>query len=169
MTGVTVRAIRRALVTAALVLAAAGAGSAQPAPPPAPPPPPPVIPDLRGTWTGEWAGRPFTLVLTEQTPDMPEAGLYVGPWQMAGARGPGVRGFLTYAAGADRISTDVRGGIGLAGPVVVLVLRAHPPSGYQSLWLRLAPDGRLVGEGRSDFAWGPTGSATLARTAAPRS
>jgi hypothetical protein len=130
--------------------------------PPAPAASPGGSADLLGTWTGTWGGTPLTVVIREHT-DAGRGGVYLGPWQVAGDRRPGVSGIMTYAVRGAEVSTRVQGWLADTGRLT-LYLEAAPPDGRQELRLNVG-DGRLSGTGESSFRWGPQGTVDLTRTA----
>jgi hypothetical protein len=146
--------VRRLVGTAALVLALASCETVAPVSPG-------PVPDVRGTWTGTWAGAPMTLVIREQEDGGPGGGLHVGSWQVLGRTGPTVAGVMTFTLLGSPVSTAVHGRLGDGGGVRLL-LEATPSDGRQELVLRL-DDGRLAGTGTSSFGWGPQGAVELTR------
>lgn len=149
--------MRRALA-AGLVLLAAGCATLPPPPPPLPPGA--LRPELRGTWSGTWAGAPVSLVVTEQDDYAMPAGVLIGPWSLAGRR-PGVGGVLTFSLRGQQTSANARGWLGGAARAPALVVVAEVADGTVALDLRAEPDGRLRGVGTSSFAWGPRGPVEL--------
>ena len=148
-----------------ILVAAAGCESARSS---APPPPVAYEPvgELMGTWTGTWGGTPLTLVIAEHTEGAPYSGLYFGPWLIAGGRYPGVAGVLSYARQGTPTSVRFQGWLYSSRPFTLLVL-AEPLDGQLHLRLRGAGAGELIGEGQSEFRWGPQGRIELTRR--PRS
>jgi hypothetical protein len=142
----------------ALVLVLAGCASGEPVAPPAV-----SAPDLRGSWTGTWGGKPCALLLTQQTIGPGESSVMLGPWQLFGDRYPTVTGVLTSTIQGEQVSTHVDGQVGQAGGGFVLMLRARAGAGDQRLTLRLVAGDRLQGSGDSQFRWGPQGPAQLTR------
>jgi hypothetical protein len=131
-----------------------------------PPPPPPgtAVPDLRGTWTGTWAGAPVTLVIAEQVEEGPGAGgLYVGTAHVLGERQPTLAGVLTFTDPTGPTTTHARGWVGAEGRRLRLLVVGTPGAGDIALDLALEPDGQLTGTGWSAFRWGPRGPVTLTR------
>jgi hypothetical protein len=125
-------------------------------------------PDVRGTWTGTWAGRPVSVVVIEQRDIGPgEGGVYLGSWQVLGDRAPHVSGVMTLDGRDGPVSTGVRGWLYAAPGGFGAVLEAQPGDGVQRLSLRSTAEGRLTGRGTSSFPWGPEGPVELVRTAAP--
>lgn len=131
-------------------------------------PPTAAAPDLRGTWTGTWGGSPLRLVIFEQRDASATSGIYVGSWQVAGRRLPGVSGIITFTNRGDRVSVGAQGWVGVSNDALRLVVAAAPSDGNQQLVLRLVDGPRLVGNGTSAFRWGPQGTVELTRTARPQ-
>lgn len=123
----------------------------------APPPP-----DFRGTWSGTWAGTPLTLVVTEQTALGPAGGVYLGPLPLD-QRVPGIVGIMTSTIGGNQVTTSARGWLGSTGSAVTLLVQTQTSHGLQQLNLTRVEADRLVGRGKSDFYWGPTGAVELSR------
>lgn len=146
-----------------LLLALAGCATAPPAPAPLANG---VVPDLRGTWTGTWAGAPLTLVVTDQH-EVGASGVYLGTWQVLGGGGPGLSGVLTFTIRGERLSVPVVGRLGSNAGRLALVLYSSSSSGEQYLQLAEVAPGRLHGTGESSYAWGPRGAAQLQRVAVP--
>lgn len=154
---------RAAAAGAALGLLLALGGCAGPVVPP-PPPRGTALPDLRGTWTGTWAGEPVALLITEQAEEGPGAGgFYVGTAHVLGERRPTIAGVLTFSDRTGTTATHARGWVGLEGGRLRLLVAAAPGAGRIVLDLAVEPDGRLIGTGESDFRWGPRGPVTLTR------
>lgn len=152
----------RARVAALGLLLAVGACAGPIIPPP--PAPGTALPDLRGTWTGTWAGEPVTLLITEQAEERPGAGgFYVGTAHVLGERWPTITGVLTFSDRSGATSTHARGWVGQEGRRLRLLVAAAPGAGDIVLDLAVEPDGRLTGTGASDFRWGPRGPVTLTR------
>jgi hypothetical protein len=143
--------------------------------PPLAPPAPGAVPDVRGHWTGTWAGQPLSLLITGQADESGAGGLYLGPWQVLGQRTPGVTGVMTSTVRGEAVSANASGELGYLDGTLTLVVRAETTNGAQTL--RLTPRGpdRLEGAGESSFRWGPRGAVELTRrppgrpSAVPRS
>jgi hypothetical protein len=146
------------ILIAVLALLTAGCVSA-------PPPPAASAPDLRGTWTGTWAGAPLTLIVTEQRSGHGDSGLVIGPWQVLGEHYPTVGGVITSQIGGEPVSTRMDGLVADAGGRLVVNLRARSRAGEQRLTLRLVAPDRLEGNGDSQYGWGPQGPVQLVRDA----
>jgi hypothetical protein len=125
------------------------------------------VPDLRGTWTGTWDGRPASLLVTDQRDEYTDAGVYVGSYAVLAERRPGLSGILTSSIGHDSISTNAQGWFGYSGGRLVLVLKADTGDGAQYLTLGLTDGRRMQGTGESSFRWGPRGPVELTRHTAP--
>lgn len=123
--------------------------------------PPP--PDLRGAWSGTWGGTPLTLIVTSQADVGAYSGMYMGTYQVLGQRVPGLSGVLTSMIGGQPLSTSATGWLGFGGPAVTVLLEARTPHGTQRLGLTRTDSDRLVGQGASDFPWGPRGAVELSR------
>ena len=158
----TERGAHRAILVlvSAIVIGLAGCESSRPAPPP-------VISyeaigELRGIWTGTWGGTPLTLSIVDENESAPYSGLYFGPWLIAGQRYAGISGIVTYSSDGSPSSAQFTGWIYSLRPFTAFIL-AEPPAGQLDLRLKGAGPGRLAGEGRSTFRWGPRGSIELTR------
>jgi hypothetical protein len=127
-----------------------------------------ALPDLRGTWTGTWAGTPLTFVVIEQKESDTRSGVYVGPVQVLGQRVSGIVGVLTSVIRGGRVSASVEGWLTpSARGALTLRLNARTPEGDQWLTLTIAEPRRLVGSGDSGFRWGPRGPVELIRSGPP--
>jgi hypothetical protein len=149
---------RRILVALSVVALLCGCA---PAPPPLAPPPAGVVPDLRGTWTGSWAGTPLTLVVLDQA-DVSGSGITIGPWPVLGQDLPGLSGILTYTTAGGPVSVNVTGRFGGAGRRLALVLEPTGQVG-QFMTLTKVDATRLMGMGRSHSRWDPEGPVELVR------
>jgi hypothetical protein len=132
-----------------------------------PSPPPGPVPDLRGTWTGTWGGRPASLLVTDQRDEFTDSGVFLGSYALLAERRPGLTGILTSSIGQDAISTNAQGWFGYSGGRLMLVVRADTADGSQYLTLGLADERRLRGTGESSFRWGPRGPVELTRQPSP--
>ncbi len=140
-----------------LAACASGSGAAPHASSMGPPPP-----DLRGTWSGTWAGAPLTLVVMDQA-ELGASGVYLGSYLVLGQPVPGVSGVMTSTVAGQPVSAAVTGWLGSSGPAVTLLLQARTLHGTLRLTLTRAQADRLVGKGESDFSWGPRGDVELSR------
>jgi hypothetical protein len=145
-------------VCVAVIAALLGACAA----PPALTDPVGLMPDLRGTWTGTWAGAPMTLVILEQRDAEPVDGVTVGPWQVLGQNLPGVAGILSVKIRSEMVSVNVRGRLGTSNGRLTLVLE---PATVNGGWLTLTrlDENRLAGTGTSQMSWEPQGPVELIR------
>jgi hypothetical protein len=150
---------RFGLALALLLVGCASSPSAPPPPSSLGPPPP----NLRGAWSGTWGGAPLTLVVTDQADLGAYSGVYLGAYQVLGQRVPGVTGVLTSTIAGQPVSASAKGWLGFGGPAVTLLLEARTPHGTQHLTLTRTDGDRLIGQGESDFPWGPRGAVELSR------
>jgi hypothetical protein len=150
---------RFAILVAAVMLA--GCVADMPFPPPIDP-----VPDLLGTWEGTWGGEPLALLITAHVGDAGYSGVYLGGWQAAGPRRPGVSGMLTSTIRGVPVSSRMEGWLGndIYGRLV-LVAQTETPDGLQRLTLALVGQDELEGDGESSFRWGPEGPVQLTRQA----
>jgi hypothetical protein len=151
-------------VLGALAISGALAGCASG--PPLTPLPPAAVPDLRGTWSGTWGGAPCTLVVIEQHDDAGRQGVWVGTVQLLGEATPGLTGLLTSVINGWPASTNARGWVGASEGRVLVLVRAEPSDGIQTLTLAVRGE-RLEGSGESSFRWGPRGPIALTRQGPP--
>jgi len=130
-----------------------------------PPVGPPAVspPDLRGTWIGTWGGTPLSFVVIDQQISTGDSGVVIGSWQLLGQYYPTVNGVMTTTIGGEAISTNMTGQIAQWGQGFALVLRGRSSAGDQEMRVRLVEADRLVGEGQSQYAWGPQGSVQAVR------
>ena len=148
----------RLVLTALVVLLTAGCVVTPPVGPPAVSPP-----DLRGTWIGTWGGTPLSFVVIDQQISTGDSGVVIGSWQLLGQYYPTVNGVMTTTIGGEAISTNMTGQIAQWGEGFALVLRGRSSAGDQEMRVRLVEADRLVGEGQSQYAWGPQGSVQAVR------
>ena len=144
-----------------LVLAAALLAACSTAPPPLAAPAG-RLPDLRGTWTGTWAGTPVTLVILDQSDAAPVEGVSVGPWQVFGRNLPGVSGILTVKIRSEMVSVNVQGRLGTSNGRLALEL---VPATVNGGWISLTRLGenRMIGTGVGQMSWEPRGPVELIR------
>ena len=144
-----------------LVLATALLAACSTAPPPLAAPAG-RLPDLRGTWTGTWAGAPLTLVILDQSDAAPVEGVSVGPWQVFGRNLPGVSGILTVKIRSEMVSVNVQGRLGISNGRLTLVLEPATANGG---WIGLTrlDENRLAGTGTARIRWEPQGPVELIR------
>jgi hypothetical protein len=148
----------RLVLTTLVVLLTAGCVVTPPVGPPAVSPP-----DLRGTWIGTWGGTPLSFVVIDQQISTGDSGVVIGSWQLLGQYYPTVNGVMTTTIGGEAISTNMTGQIAQWGQGFALVLRGRSSAGDQEMRVRLVEADRLVGEGQSQYAWGPQGSVQAVR------
>ena len=134
------------------------------------PPPEPIgvgagVPthDLRGMWTGTWAGTPLSLSLIPDPEASSPSGVYVGSWLVLGRARPSFSGIITFTRRGEAVSTRAQAWVSYATGGVTLLVQAAPTDGEQELRLRSVDGERLVGTGRSSFPWGPQGAVELQR------
>lgn len=144
-----------------LLVVAALLGACSTAPPPLATPAG-RLPDLRGTWTGTWAGTPVTLVILDQSDAAPVEGVSVGPWQVFGRNLPGVSGILTVKIRSEMVSVNVQGRLGISNGRLTLVLEPATANGG---WISLTrlDENRLAGTGTAQMRWEPQGPVELIR------
>jgi len=153
----------RGLVLCVLLTLGASACAANP---PLTPARPGEAPDLRGRWTGTWAGGPASLLVLEQEDAVGYQGVHVGSAVVLGERPPGLSATLTSTVQGRPVTANARGWIGYVGGRLTVRVRAEPSDGFQVL--TLVPTGeRLQGSGESSFRWGPRGPVDLARESPP--
>jgi hypothetical protein len=134
--------------------------------PPLAPARPGEVPDLRGRWTGTWAGAPASLLVLEQEDVAGYRGVYVGSAVVLGQRPPGLSGTVTSTVDGRPVTANARGWVGYLDGRLTLRVRAETADGFQVL--TLIPEGdRLGGHGESSFRWGPRGPVELTREAPP--
>jgi hypothetical protein len=148
----------RLVLTTLVVLLTAGCVVTPPVGPPAVSPP-----DLRGTWIGTWGGTPLSFVVIDQQISTGDSGVVIGSWQLLGQYYPTVNGVMTTTIGGEAISTNMTGQIAQWGQGFALVLRGRSSAGDQEMRVRLVEADRMVGEGQSQYAWGPQGSVQAVR------
>jgi hypothetical protein len=124
------------------------------------------VPDLRGRWSGTWAGTPATLLVLEQEDASGYRGVYVGSAVVLGERPPGLSGTLTSTVNGRPVTANARGWVGHLDGRLTLRVRAETSDGVQVLTLIPTGD-QLQGSGESSFRWGPRGLVGLTREAAP--
>jgi len=144
-----------------LLVVAALLGACSTAPPPLATPAG-RLPDLRGTWTGTWAGTPVTLVILDQSDAAPVEGVSVGPWQVFGRNLPGVSGILTVKIRSEMVSINVQGRLGTSNGRLALEL---VPATVNGGWISLTRLGenRMIGTGVGQMSWEPRGPVELIR------
>ena len=153
--------MRRRLASLAAVLILTGCVADVPVAPPTGP-----LPELAGTWRGTWGGEPLALLISAHVGDEGGAGVFVGSWQLAGARRAGVAGVLTSTIRGVPVSSRMEGWLGKdVNGRLVLVARSETPDGLQRLTLALVARDELEGSGASDFRRGPAGPVHLTRQA----
>jgi hypothetical protein len=135
---------------------------------PLPAPPAGPVPDVRGSWSGTWGGRPASLLIAAQSDRAGYSGVYVGNTQVLGHERPGVSAILTSSINGEPTSVTAHGWFGYANGQEILYVRAESPSGSLRLTLRRDGDDRLIGTGDSSFRWGPAGPIELTRRTPPR-
>ena len=120
------------------------------------------LPDLRGTWTGTWAGTPLTLVILDQSDAAPVEGVSVGPWQVFGRNLPGVSGILTVKIRSEMVSVNVQGRLGTSNGRLALELA---PATVNGGWISLTrlDENRMIGTGVGQMSWEPQGPVELIR------
>ena len=131
-----------------------------------PPVGPPAVspPDLRGTWIGTWGGTPLHFVVIDQQIGTGDSGVVIGSWQLLGQYYPTVNGVMTTTIGGEAVSTNMTGQIAQWGEGFALVLRGRSSAGDQEMRVRLVEADRVVGEGQSQYAWGPQGAVQAVRS-----
>ena len=148
----------RLVFASLVVLVTAGCVVTPPVGPPAVSPP-----DLRGTWIGTWGGTPLRFVVIDQQIGTGDSGVVIGSWQLLGQYYPTVNGVMTTTIGGEAISTNMTGQIAQWGEGFALVLRGRSSAGDQEMRVRLVEADRVVGEGQSQYAWGPQGAVQAVR------
>lgn len=121
-----------------------------------------LMPDLRGTWTGKWAGTPLTLVVLEQHDAEALGGVSVGSWQVLGRNLPAVAGILSVKIRSETVSVNVHGRLESWNGRLTLVLE---PATVNGGWITLTrlDENRLAGTGTSQMSWEPQGPVELIR------
>jgi hypothetical protein len=150
-------------VALALVLLLAGCATAPPLKPPLG-----DVPDLRGTWTGTWAGTPLTLVVLEQAGTVNSGGVMLGPWSLSGDDLPALSGVLTLQSNGRPTSINVRGRFGDWQGRLTLVIEGLTRDGEQLVLTEVTRE-RLRGTGTAIPRWEPQGPVELRMSPATRS
>jgi hypothetical protein len=128
-----------------------------------------LVPDLRGTWTGTWAGTPLTLVVLDQSGTLPaDGGIVLGPWPLFGGTLPALTGVLTFQSADAPLSVNVQGRFGDLGGRLALVLDAVTQDSQRIVLSEVTPE-RLRGTGTSRLRWQPQGPVELRINPATRS
>jgi len=127
-----------------------------------------LIPDLRGTWTGTWAGTPLTLVVIEQDGTLPDGGVELGPWSLAGPVFPALRGVLTFQSAGAPVSVNVQGRFGDLYGQLALILDLLTTNTQRIVLSEVTPE-LLRGIGTSRVRWEPQGPVELRIRPATRS
>lgn len=118
---------------------------------------PGAVPDLRGTWTGTWAGRPLTVLVVGQEAEV-DTSVYLGSWPVLGRPLSGLSGTITYAVSGRPTSANFRGRLGRVGDGLTLVLEPLTQDG-DWLELHLVGEGHVTGIGNS--RWRPEARGTV--------